>query len=58
MSAGANVKAVQRMLGHAKALMTLDGDLGNGSHRRRHWRLPLGLPLCCLPQCRDGAQAY
>ena len=24
MSAGANVKAVQRMLGHAKASMTLD----------------------------------
>jgi len=40
ISAGASVKAVQRMLGHSSAAMTLDtcadlfdDDLGRGSHR-------------------------
>ena len=49
MRAGANVKAVQRMLGHAKASMTLDvyadlfdDDLDDVAAEPRR-----GNPICC-----------
>jgi integrase len=51
VSAGANVKAVQRMLGHAKASMTLDvyADLFDEDLDDVAGRLDAAIGVCCGP---------
>jgi hypothetical protein len=59
VDAGANVKAVQRMLGHASAAMTLDvyaglfdDDLDGVADRLD----ALGPRCCCCPSVAQGAR--